>query len=512
MSGACSEVSVRILQGDCRSVLKSLPDQSVHCVVTSPPFWGLRDYQTATWEGGDPFHEHDRITARSGRGGSGSPGKQTAGSFPSDHGAPICSCGAVKTDQQIGLEQSPQEYVAELVSVFREVWRVLRDDGTVWLNLGDSYSPTNRGENARPRSDLAYQRYMQGEHMHADLPTERGRIRAVADMGIKQKDLVGIPWMVAFALRDDGWWLRQDNIWAKRNCMPESIRDRTTRAHEYMFLLTKSGSSTLWTHRDKNGVRQKPEPDYRWQDVANDDAETDQEPADWRAAKLSDGRKRWRRINLWSGHDYFYDATAIEEDGDIEAGTRAAKGGNVRSSIKEVNGRPPEYFEYTGKRNKRSVWWIATQPFPESHFAVFPDELVKPCILAGTSERGVCAACGAPWTRQTEKVATGRVRQRQTAGLGTAIRREPLGLDAVAGEFQEGVERRTVGWLPSCQCAAEVVPATVLDPFAGAFTCPMVADRLQRNAIGIELSEAYCKMARDRLVKDAGMFAELASD
>lgn len=384
-------MSVRILQGDCREVLRTLPDASVQCVVTSPPYYGLRDYGVAG---------------------------------------------------QIGLEQTPAEYVEQMVAVFREVRRVLRDDGTCWLNLGDSYASGGGTGIQGERGQRFGRRHTQEVLLD---------MRYWPEASIKPKDLMGIPWRVAFALQADGWWLRQDNIWAKRNCMPESVRDRTTRAHEYLFMLTKADR-------------------------------------------------------------YFYDAVAIEEEGEIAAGTRAAKGSDVRSSLKDVNGRPPEYYEYTGKRNKRSVWWIATQPFPEAHFATFPPDLIEPCILAGTSERGCCAKCGAPWIRQTaQSVAF-------ASGSGRSGRK-PTGKGAGGPQTESGTydvrmgavrQTETTGWLPSCRCGANVVPCAVLDPFGGAGTTGLVADRLGRNAVLIELNSAYADMARNRLTKDAGMFAEVS--
>lgn len=381
-------MSIRVLQGDCRDLLRSLPDASVQCCVTPPPYYGLRDYGVAG---------------------------------------------------QIGLEQSPDAYVAEMVVVFREVRRVLRDDGTLWLNLGDSYA-----------NDAKWGGASGGKHVSA-LHGNSSIGRSKKTTGLKPKDLIGVPWMVAFALRADGWWLRQDNIWAKRNCMPESVRDRTTRAHEYLFMLTKA-------------------------------------------------------------ERYFYDATAIEEEGDVPAGTRAAKGSNVRSELKGVNGRPPEYFEYTGKRNKRSVWWVATQPFPEAHFATFPPDLIEPCILAGTSERGCCRECGALWVRQTSRAVS------LESGSGRAGRK-PTGKGAGGVQTDSGtydirmgpvVSTQTVGWEASCTCGGEPVPCTVLDPFGGAGTTALVADRLGRNAILCELNPEYADMARRRVARDAGLFAEVA--
>ena len=477
--GEFAAMSVRFLQGDCRSVLATLPDASVHCVVTSPPYWGLREYGTATWEGGNPVCEHVVGEIRTGLGMAALSEKYRGGGRKQSEPKPLYAkgecphCGALRIDQQIGLEQSPDAYVAEMVTVFREVRRVLRDDGTVFLNLGDSYSSGGRATYRSGASDN------KGHLVQNDMP------RPASPDGVKPKDLIGLPWMVAFALRADGWYLRSDIIWAKRNCMPESVRDRPTTAHEHIFLLTKQPK-------------------------------------------------------------YFYDAVAIEEEGEIAAGTRAAKGSVERA--RQANGRPPEYAIYTGKRNKRSVWWMATQPFSEAHFATFPAELAETCIKAGTSERGCCSACGAPWVRVTERTDQGYdgsvYGERAVAASGGAktggTARSTLG--SSNGKLT-GV-RKTNGWRSSCSCVcsaceggglgpvehapnapgglAEVcckecegtgvpflVSATVLDPFSGAGTTALVADRLGRNAIGIELNPEYVSMSKRRLVKDAGMFADV---
>lgn len=501
-------MTVCILQGDAREVLRELPTGSVHCVVTSPPYWGLRDYGV---------------------------------------------------DGQIGVEADPWAYVAELVQIFREIRRVLRDDGTVWLNLGDCYAsgggadgdyrpgkmPPNVGlaatadrHNPRlnprgpTRDELGevprpLRAVRDGSHAgkHTGMAARGPMVQAnrVALPGLKPGDLVGLPWMVAFALRDDGWWLRQDNIWAKRNGMPESIRNRTTRAHEYVFHLTKSGDPLFWTHRTLPGVRRRPKPDFRWLDRANNNAETDQEPDGWRKELLVVGkreRKRWLRVNLWEGQDYFYDATAIEEDGEYPAGTRAAKGTAERSGKYGVSGRPPEYAVYSGKRNKRSVWRIATQPFPEAHFATMPADLVEVALLAGTSARGCCRRCGAPWWRLTAPT------ERYARALGESwhdhARDAEEGRQQVRGENrqnrgrdQEGVSWRehvTTGWVPTCACdAGAPVPCVVLDPFGGAGTTALVADRHGRDAVLVELNPEYCAMVERRLRKDAPLLADVAA-
>lgn len=310
--------------GDSREILKAQPDESVHCVVTSPPYWGLRDYGTGTWEGGDPVCDHG-VSRWEGP-------KQTQGA-QSGHASKAdklareqCGrCGAIRVDNQLGLEQTPQEYVDNMVGLFREVRRVLRKDGTCWVNLGDSYhgggSTTSTGQNTRLYEAKSTLQSRHTEGSCARLPKPRGY------EGFKPKDLVGIPWRVAFALQADGWYLRQDIIWAKPNPMPESVTDRCTKAHEYIFLLTKA-------------------------------------------------------------EKYWFDHKAIKEDGVCPAGTKGAKGSAERASQFGVNSRPPEYKVYDGKRNKRSVWTVTTKPFKGAHFATFPPDLIQPCILAGCPEGG----------------------------------------------------------------------------------------------------------------------------
>ena len=297
-----------IICGDALAELRKLPDESVNCCVTSPPYWGLRDYGVAG---------------------------------------------------QLGLEKTPEEYVARMVEVFREVRRVLRDDGTLWLNLGDSYCGGGNYRGVNPDTLTA----KQGSNRASHGLSQRCGIVDIPS-GLKPKDLVGIPWRVAFALQADGWWLRQDIIWHKPNPMPESVRDRCTKAHEYIFMLTKSAR-------------------------------------------------------------YWYDAEAAREplkpscDGSIRAQNRHA------SNPREMNEK--QYEEIKGA-NRRSVWTIATRPYAEAHFATFPPEIPELCIKAGCPKGG-----------------------------------------------------------------------TVLDPFFGAGTTGLVAARIGREFIGIELSEEYCRMAKKRI-------------
>jgi len=216
-----------LINADARQI--PLADCSVNCIVTSPPYYGLRDYGTARWEGGDPDCDHkinDRFSNKSGLRDSKNPKTIQENDWKGSYYKDICAkCGAVRIDDQIGLEQTPQEYVDNLVQVFRECWRILKDDGTLWLNLGDSYAcnMSRASNNGR-----------------AGFGNPREGVFNRGGEGIKDKDLIGIPWMTAFALRADGWYLRQDLIWAKSNPMPESVKDRCTKAHEYIFLLSKS--------------------------------------------------------------------------------------------------------------------------------------------------------------------------------------------------------------------------------------------------------------------------------
>jgi DNA modification methylase len=297
-------VTYRVIEGDAAEQLAKLDPGSVQTCITSPPYWGLRDYGTAAWDGGDPECDHAPTAApRPAFGLTG--GKATVDAGTIQRGD--CRCGATRIDSQLGLEPTPEQYVANLVAVFREVRRVLRDDGTLWLNLGDSYA-ANRSYQVSDSKHTA--------HDFADSNAMK------VPPGLKPKDLVGIPWMVAFALRADGWWLRSDIVWAKPNPMPESVTDRPTRSHEYLFLLTKSAR-------------------------------------------------------------YFYDADAIREDLAFEP---HAPGNKKLDASRNDHDRMDKVWGGPAGRNKRSVWTVATQAFPGAHFATFPPKLIEPCILAGSAE------------------------------------------------------------------------------------------------------------------------------
>jgi DNA modification methylase len=348
-------VSITIRTGDCRDVLARMPAQSVQCCVTSPPYFGLRDYGNAA---------------------------------------------------QIGLEPTPDAYVAEMVAVFAAVRRVLRDDGTLWLNLGDSYAGSWGAQGRQGASGMMAERSVTGARgrrsiseaqiaAHPQTQTQTGTIRQA---GLKPKDLLGIPWLVAFALRADGWYLRQDIIWQKPNPMPESVTDRCTKAHEYVFLLSKSARY----YYDQDAIRE-PLSAVSLQQIAQSKVEV--ASAETRAKGDHPDRP---------GGDF--------------ALTR--KGGASRGGAMNEAGA-----------NKRSVWPIATQPYSGAHFATMPPELAETCIKAGSKP----------------------------------------------GDM-------------------------ILDPFGGAGTTALVADRLQRDATIIELSPTYAALARDRIEAEAGLFARVAAE
>jgi DNA modification methylase len=377
----------QILQGDCIETMRGLPAGIVQTCVTSPPYYGLRDYG----------HEG-----------------------------------------QIGLEETPDAYVAKLVEVFREVKRLLRDDGTLWLNLGDSYNGSGGAG-----GDYGVGGLKEGQ------PKYPGRNIAA----LKPKDLIGIPWSVAFALRADGWYLRSDIIWHKPNPMPESVTDRPTKAHEYIFLLSKS-------------------------------------------------------------RDYYYDSDAIKEQSvDPQGSAKRYEAAFFVGPKHEAGGYSPNGAKHTagikefdGTRNKRSVWTVTTKPYAEAHFATFPPDLIEPCILAGTSAHGCCAKCGAVWERQVEYESNGTRKSGNDRAL--AMGHSANGPTAMmrAGEARTSI---TVGWQPTCTCNADVVPCTVLDPFNGSGTTGAVSLKHGRKYIGCELNPEYIELAHRRIERSQPMLLEV---
>jgi DNA modification methylase len=497
--------SARIIVGDAREALRQLPDNSVHCCVTSPPYWGLRSY------------------------------------LPADH---------PDKAKEIGLEASPEAFTASLAAVFAEVHRVIRPDGTLWLNLGDSYatgagsagnSPGGGQQGAKWAGDVDRirddKRGYRGERLpngRGDQPsihrvktratrdgTHAGKHTAIAAMGamtqpnrmpiagLKPKDLIGVPWRMAFALQgfavtpfrsfaawaDElqearragdwtgveiveaklraigtlaalqarGWWLRSDCIWAKPNPMPESTRDRPTKAHEHVFLLTKA-------------------------------------------------------------EHYFYDDFAVRQpyaESTLPQKGRPYGGVATKDYVQgraqdpsDTKRRVVESLERRGGANLRTVWNIATQPFAGAHFATFPKALADRCILAGTSAHGCCASCGAPWERVVEKRLA---RTPAACNVGVVDERDEnadandQGSNRQRDGHVPGLVRADVemGWKPTCDCQGAglgVQPCTVLDPFTGAGTTGLAAALLGRSFVGCELNPAFAEMARKRIAAELPLF------
>lgn len=355
-----------ILIGDVLKKLRGLPDRSVHCIVTSPPYWGLRDY-------------------------------------------------GVKG--QLGLEKTPEAFIRKMVLVFRECKRVLRDDGTLWLNIGDSYSSGSRDRT--PAQAAAKTTITGGKTTQMQSLKQINKITG----GLKPKDLVGIPWMLAFALRKDGWYLRQDIIWYKKNPMPESVNDRCTKAHEYIFLLSKSSkyyydAEAISTSRKTDLSEQK----YAW-GRAIDGSINDLRKGDGERIRKHHATEK-KHKNLQSKgqqlHSMHKARVGLMGNGFSGHSGNYDKNGNLLGN---------------GKANKRSVWPVPTAPFKEAHFATFPEDLIVDPIKAGCPEGGV-----------------------------------------------------------------------VLDPFLGAGTTALVARKLNRNFIGIELNPKYAALAERRLKRELGLF------
>ena len=365
--------SIVVFEGNCLERLKDIPTASINTCITSPPYFNLRDYGE---------------------------------------------------EEQLGLEDTPEDYVNNLVNVFREVKRVLRDDGTVWLNLGDSYSS---GSRKTTKSDSL------------KINKNYGLQRAKVNKNIKPKDLIGIPFRVAFALQEDGWYLRQDIIWHKPNPMPESVTDRCTKSHEYIFLLTKN-------------------------------------------------------------ERYYYDHIAIKEDALYPEGPNSSEtirkgsglyGMDTRKNLNQIGA--------IEKRNKRSVWTITNKPFAEAHFATFPMDLIEPCVLAGCPQK-VCVNCGEPYKRELESKS---VKRNELPKSDSRYRpRNYIGsYEEINGKGDAGFNLTVdKGFKKMCECTTnEYEAGTVLDPFAGSGTTAQAALKYSRKAVMIELNAEYIAIMKKRL-------------
>lgn len=499
--------------GNVLEKLKEIDDEVVDTVVTSPPYYGLRDY---------------------------------------GH------------DAQIGLEETPEEFINRLVEVFREVRRVLKPSGTLWVNIGDSYAGSGKGPSSSLNKDHHHL-----EHVHSKIVPDQ----------CKPKDLIGIPWMLAFALRADGWYLRQDIIWSKPNPMPESVKDRCTKSHEYIFLLTKSNKyyydheaikeeahTTDTSNRDRDNTKLNNTPGRtKMGGLKTNHYTTKNKRSVWNSedskygsieneAKHRQGMHRERGENLVAHRPLlpkqkeFVDfirqtpKSKLIEKSNIKASTiehwyRYDDSGFSYPSVEDWNTISPllegndvaeidrlmTYIEWeyddiktSDTKNKRSVWNVSCKPFKGAHFAVFPPELIEPCILAGTSEHGYCSKCGEAYVRKIEKVDLGVVTpEMKRAGANSQGKYEGKDLKDYASatmsqQTPKTIKQRTLesmskasittGWEVDCQCDADVVTAVVLDPFAGSGTTGGVAEKHGRNSILIELNPEFASLIPQRII------------
>lgn len=403
-------MTYQLLTGDNRKVLRTLPEKSIHAIICSPPYFNLRAYagdQALEWEAFDysPMPGVPPISIPAWRGG-------------------------------LGNEPTIEMFIGHLVLCLRDWWRVLRDDGCCFVNLGDSYNSGSSG--GLGGSTLG------GGQSNQAISNRHGR--GYID-GLKPKDLCMVPARFALAAQADGWYVRSDIIWAKGvsfladyagSSMPESVQDRPSKSHEYIYLLTK-------------------QPRYFW------DNEAVKEPA--------------LNRTVWP---------------EVGKTTQAAR-------RQLMSGGDTKTMDVSTSRSLRSVWVINPQPWPGAHFAVWPASLVEPMIKASTSEHGVCAECGAPWKRVVERKAT---EYNTKEAIAQALRNQGVqngGVNKVTLGITHKVQKITLGWQPTCACNAAIVPATVLDPFGGSGTTAAAACALGRNAISIDLSSEYIALQEDRI-------------
>lgn len=592
-------MTVRIFTGDCRDVLRTLEAGSIHSCICSPPYWGLRDYgiPPSIW-GGDPKCEHVFGATERGKRKDMLPAGETTSKSRSDtterqngashDGGNFCiHCNAWRGCY--GLEPTYQLYIEHTVEIFDEVWRVLREDGTLWINLGDCYATRPCGWSAqkywdedcddRTFRDKPFSTISPGFHADGSTRTtsRRGRSgnlgngglngaaipsgrvvgfkpdhaktlrgeftagdrqrrlegagRVVAAGALKPKDLAGMPWRVAFALQDAGWYLRRDIIWHKMNPMPESVYDRPTTSHEYMFLFSKSGSTRCWRHEDGRWVYEKPAPDHRWRNrLTRELTEIPQK-----------NKKKWFRVNLWRGFDYYYDFAAIMEPSSPDSHARAARSRSAEH--KHSNGS-----DRSGKPHGIAIGSPVAGRYPQPagwseedghHGSVHPDgrrigvgHNSRPVKGApnGAGHRGRGRPDGEGMERwnapgpnsrvKVDRVPVGRKLAPHDNPTGPRVKQNDSFDKALATADLVPMRNKRSVWsiatkpfkeahfatfppklIEPCILAGCPKGGTVLDPFGGAGTTGLVAEQHGRNAILIELNAEYAAMAEARIAK-----------
>jgi DNA modification methylase len=470
--------NLQIIHGDARHI--PLQDESVQCIVTSPPYWGLRKYageQELIWFPDYPdenqfaafqHHQHEWGAQERGKRKDILPAEETTltarigvddrqNDAGTDGGRFCIHCGAWRG--AYGLEPTIEMYVAHTLEILRECWRMLRHDGVLFWNIGDSYAST--GGHADVACNDRRGEYNLGnrpEHNQRDF-----RIRGNAAGALKPKDLCLVPARVALAAQADGWWVRSMIIWAKPNPMPESTTDRPTDAYEHILMLTKSER-------------------YFW------DADAVREPASILRPEGPNAYRGQSAIRPRGPHNAFgYTPKGTHSRGTGDGGPKA----RARAADGVHEGWAESTAEMLAYRNVRNVWMFATQPYSGAHFATFPEELPRRCILAATSARGACAQCGAPWERVTRNSMTSGKSWNGDALKNAGINRNENN-DFAGSNFYENYQpAQTIGWRPTCICRGQhgkTVPCLVLDPFGGSGTTGRVALELRRRAVLVDIA------------------------
>ena len=445
---------IKYLEGNCIDKIKELEDNSIDCVVSSPPYFGLRDYGTAQWQGGDLNCKHTIND------GTYDPKKGTMVERPDRNSdkSKCIKCGAKRIDEQFGLEKTYQDYIANTVKVFETFKPKLKDTATIWWNVGDSYAsfrPMGTSDNGQYKSGLTGNRYATHLKLNdigrsgktSKVPGNHYRGRGKISGCLKPKDLLMIPNRVAIALQEAGWYIRSEIIWHKPNPMPESVRDSPTSAHEKIWLITKNKK-------------------------------------------------------------YYYDADAIKEPSITKnkptknliqikgADTPNIKKGGIRLTEK---GTSPHFPAPNFLKNKRNVWTVTTKPFRGAHFATFPKDLIEPCIKAGCPEK-VCFECKTPYKKNYKRQ---RIRRDELDPTDHRYRPNKYkgAYEEINGKGDAGYQSSEfIGFEKDCKCKTDKFESgVVLDPFAGAGTTGLVAKENNRNAILIELNGEYLAMAKKRI-------------
>lgn len=512
-----SESITEIRVGHCLDLLEAMPPRSVHMVWTSPPYWGLRDYETEplAW-GGNPACRHawgDRVpgdTRKHGQRGetSAMKGRGIAEAAVQGRRSPkgqFCRHCAAWLGEH-GQEPTMALWLHHEVLVFRAVRRVLRDDGTLWINIGDAYATSPNGRAVAEIGDRDNRTFRDkpmatGQRVPRAGRTQNGgntasdivrNVRA-GDTTLALKNRLNMPMRLVLALQDDGWFHRDEIVWHKLNPMPSSVKDRTTPAHEMLYMLSKSDR-------------------YFYDDIGISEPVGEGTIARYRSAARRQQKGGFKQetydAHLPGAKSRTRSPQAVLESlagpqTKVPQGWDTSTGEGQHGTVHHL-GRAHETLYQAGMRltrQKRSVWSIALEPFRGAHFATAPTALVAPCIMAGTSERGVCPACGAPWTRKVK-----RRRIPRPDVVDPEKRRREDQYDG-SSNWPDAPDCRTLvettGWRPGCKCpAAAPVAALVLDIFGGSGTTALVANRLGRNGLLFERKPEYAEMARVRLRED----------